>query len=255
MSTLPPVGRGDGTRKRSDSGPYSIWKNTFQGIAVWNVQNSALNFKTWQENSTVIPPERSAGLVQYASIHTSVIAARSGRIKPSFFVSWDQVLYVAAFHCSFPTLTPCARNGIFRFFDNVINGNAAIPNSSTRRGPSTLPEIRVESWSAALCERLRPVARRIYLPANADCSNIASLVMPHALGSKPHRFDSTGICTKRLINSDLHAASKSPGYGRRVEYGRAIAGYGGPRKRRSRRCFVPGNRSTESPPDQRQSGS
>jgi hypothetical protein len=35
--------------------------NKYRGSAVWTAQNSALNSKTWQENSTGIPPSAQPG--------------------------------------------------------------------------------------------------------------------------------------------------------------------------------------------------
>ena len=105
--------------------------NAFRGSAVWNVQNSALNSKTWQENSTGIPPSAQPGWFNTHQF-TGSLGGPIKKNKTFFFVLWDQVLDWQRSTVVSPTLTPCARNGIFRFFDNVINGNAAIPNSSTQ---------------------------------------------------------------------------------------------------------------------------
>jgi hypothetical protein len=107
--------------------------NTYRGSAVWTIQNSALNSKTWQENTTGIPSSAQPG---WFNTHQYTLSY-GGPIKKNktfFFVLWDQVLNWQRSNVVSTVLSPCARNGVFRFFDNVINGNAAIPNSSTQRG-------------------------------------------------------------------------------------------------------------------------
>src|SRR6185503_19783881 len=96
--------------------------------------------------------------------------------------------------------------GIFRFFDNVINGNAAIPNSSTQvrsvdaagNPVSNLGPLRYASVFG-------PLPGNLPSP-NADCSNIAALVTPGAPWD-PRRtaFDST-VYVKKLVSSDFMPA-------------------------------------------------
>jgi len=179
--------------------------NSYRGSAVWNVQNSALNSKTWQENSTGIPPSAQPG---WFNTHQLTLSY-GGPIKKNktfFFVLWDQVFDWQRSNVVSTVLTPCGRNGIFRFFDNVINGNASIPNSSTQArsvdaagNPVTnLGPLRYASVFGQLPGTL-PVA-------NSDCSNIAALVTPGAPWD-PNRtnFDSTGY-VKRLVNQSFMPA-------------------------------------------------
>ena len=119
---------------------------------------------------------------------------------------WDQVLDWQRSNVVSTVLSPCARNGVFRFFDNVINGNAAIPNSSTQARSvdaagnpvSNLGPLRYASVFGQLPANLPP--------ANADCSNIAALVTRGAPWD-PNRtdFDSTGY-VKKLVNPDFMPA-------------------------------------------------
>src|SRR6185503_5629462 len=149
--------------------------NTYRGSAVWTVQNSALNSKTWQENTTGLPPSAQPG---WFNTHQYTLSY-GGPIKKNktfFFVLWDQVLDWQRSNVVSTVLSPCARNGIFRFFDNVINGNAAIPNSSTQARSvdaagnpvSNLGPLRYASVFGPLPANLPS--------ANADCSNLAALV-------------------------------------------------------------------------------
>ena len=176
--------------------------NSYRGSVVWNVQNSALNSKTWQENTTGIPPSAQPG---WFNTHQYTLSY-GGPIKKNktfFFVLWDQVFDWQRSNVVSTALTPCARNGIFRFFDNVINGNASIPNSSTQArsvdaagNPVTnLGPLRYGSVFGQLPGNLPP--------ANADCSNIASLVTPGApWDPKRTNFDSTGY-VKQLVNQSF----------------------------------------------------
>jgi hypothetical protein len=179
--------------------------NTYRGSAVWAVQNSALNSKTWQENTTGLPSSAQPG---WFNTHQYTVSY-GGPIKKNktfFFVLWDQVLDWQRSNVVSPVLSPCARNGIFRFFDNVINGNAAIPNSSTQARSvdaagnpvSNLGPLRYASVFGPLPANLPP--------ATADCSNLAALVTRGAPWD-PNRtdFDSTGY-VKRLVNADFMPA-------------------------------------------------
>ena len=179
--------------------------NTYRGSAVWTVQNSALNSKTWQQNTTGLPPSAQPG---WFNTHQYTLSY-GGPIKKNktfFFVLWDQVLNWQRTNVVSTVLSPCARNGVFRFFDNVINGNAAIPNSSTQARSvdaagnpvSNLGPLRYASVFGQLPGNLPS--------ANADCSNIAALVTSGAPWD-PNRtdFDSTGY-VKRLVDSGFMPA-------------------------------------------------
>ena len=65
--------------------------NTYRGSAVYNVQNSALNSKTWQENSTGIPPSAQPGWFNTQQ-YTLSYGGPIKKNKTFFFVLWDQVL-------------------------------------------------------------------------------------------------------------------------------------------------------------------
>jgi len=108
-------------------------------------------------------------------------------------------------------LTPCARNGVFRYFDSWNNGNV---NQSTVLGPT--PTIAVVDFNG---NPLRPATNPNGSPytgelryasvfgqlpsslpaANADCSNIAALVQP-GTNWDPFRkaMDPTGYVAKML---------------------------------------------------------
>jgi len=172
--------------------------NTYRGSAVWTVQNSAMNSKTWQENTTGLPSSAQPG---WFNTHQYTLSY-GGPIKKNktfFFVLWDQVLDWQRTNVLSTVLSPCARNGVFRFFDGVINGNASIPNSSTQARSvdaagnpvSNLGPLRYASVFGQLPANLPA--------ANADCSNLAGLVSGAPWDPNRTNFDSTGY-VKKLVN-------------------------------------------------------
>jgi hypothetical protein len=176
--------------------------NAYRGSAVWTVQNAALNSKTWQENTTGIPPSAQPGWFNTHQ-YTLSFGGPVKKNKTFFFVLWDQVLNWQRTNVVSPALTPCARNGIFRFFDNVINGNAAIPNSSTQARSVDMAGNPVTNLGPLRYGSVYGQLPGSLPAANADCSNIAALVTSGAPWD-PNRtnFDSTGY-VKRLVSSDF----------------------------------------------------
>ncbi len=104
--------------------------NEYHGGVVWNVQNSALDPNTWENNrNDVTPPWRN--MHQYT-------ASAGGPIKKNktfFFVLFDGQLSKIRTEYNALTLTPCARKGIFRFWDRWNNANALyVPSEATAGG-------------------------------------------------------------------------------------------------------------------------
>jgi hypothetical protein len=93
--------------------------NKYHGNLVWNVQNSAIDPNTWEQNRTKsAPPWRN--LHQYsASIGGPIV-----KNKTFFFVLFDGQVNKIRTDMNLLTLTPCAAKGVYRFYDNWNNGNA-----------------------------------------------------------------------------------------------------------------------------------
>jgi hypothetical protein len=183
--------------------------NKYNGSAVWNLQNSALNANTWSNNRTIprVTPDWN-NINQYTLSYGGPIKKN----KSFFFVLWDGVLARERQTVNAVVLTPCARNGIFRYFDNWNNGNVNQSTIST----GTTPTIAVVDVAG---NPLRPATNPDGSPyngqlryasvfgqlpanlpaANADCSNIALLVQP-GTNWDPFRkaMDSTGYVAKTL---------------------------------------------------------
>jgi hypothetical protein len=96
--------------------------NRFRGAAVWNVRNSALDPNTWANNRVNGKPATRnwTNLNEY----TGSVGGPIVKNRTFFFALWNGLL-PAGRNLENPTvLTPCARNGIFRYYDNWSNGNA-----------------------------------------------------------------------------------------------------------------------------------
>jgi hypothetical protein len=106
--------------------------NTYHGNAVWNVQNTALDPNTWDNNRTgASPPWRN--LHEYSgSIGGPII-----KNKTFFFALFDGQISKRREPYNALSLTPCARKGIFRFWDGWNNGNDLYPEVSSAAGGAT----------------------------------------------------------------------------------------------------------------------
>jgi len=110
------MGRGNGqVQIQTRSGT-----NQYHGALVWNVQNSALDANSWANNRAtprIEPPWRN--LHEYNIAFGGPIQKN----KTFFYTLWDQQI-VATRNTVTPTvLTPCARRGIFRYYDSGLDAN------------------------------------------------------------------------------------------------------------------------------------
>lgn len=102
--------------------------NQFHGTGVWNVRNSAIDANTWANNRALNAATGAwkPTIPDWANNHqfTGSLGGPIVKNKTFFFGLWDMML-VNGRTTQYPmVLTPCARNGIFRYFDNWNNGNA-----------------------------------------------------------------------------------------------------------------------------------
>ena len=103
--------------------------NQLRGAAVWNIQSSALNANTWSNNQTHTPLNWLANNQGTASFGGPII-----KNKTFFYALWDMNFNRQRAYQSSSVLTPCARNGIFRYFDNWNNGAYGATTVDWRRG-------------------------------------------------------------------------------------------------------------------------
>jgi hypothetical protein len=93
--------------------------NRFSGSAFWNVQNSALNANTWNNNRTGVEPNWY-NQQQYSLSFGGPIVKN----KTFFFVLYEGQTMNSRSLQTATVLTAEARKGNFRFFPGVANGNA-----------------------------------------------------------------------------------------------------------------------------------
>src|SRR6266571_2698085 len=93
--------------------------NQFRGAAVWNLRNSALNANSWSNNRQGISPTWYNRHQYTASLGGPII-----RNKTFFFGLFDGQNGSQRDNVDTPVLTETARQGIFRFFPGVNNGQA-----------------------------------------------------------------------------------------------------------------------------------
>ena len=95
--------------------------NQFRGAATWNIRNSALNANTWDNNRLGVNPIWYNRHQSTASLGGPII-----KNKTFFFALYDRQDQVQKQNTDSLVLTPLARQGIFRFFPGVNNGNADV---------------------------------------------------------------------------------------------------------------------------------
>jgi hypothetical protein len=91
--------------------------NQFRGAAVWNTQNTALNANDWINNLQGLKPTWRNNNQFTVSGGGPII-----KNKTFFYALYDENLNRGRGISYSGVLTPCARNGVFRYFDNWNNG-------------------------------------------------------------------------------------------------------------------------------------
>lgn len=114
--------------------------NQFRGAGVWFARNTALDSNTWSNNRQVDPTTGAWKPVtpDWSNNHqlTGSLGGPIKKNKTFFFVLYDQTIVKARTVQNPQVLTPCARNGIFRYFDNWNNGNAIATTQATGNTPT-----------------------------------------------------------------------------------------------------------------------
>src|SRR6267378_1325306 len=168
------LGRGNGAVQISTRSGT----NQFRGAGVWNVQNTALNPNTWANNRNGIPPNWNNNHELTGSIGGPII-----KNKTFFYALYDMNINRQRANTYVAVLTPCARNGVFRYFDNWNNG--AVGAATVTSGNPTTTVVNLDGSPKAPTTnpngtpyngQLRHVSvfGPVTFPAsgpNADCSN------------------------------------------------------------------------------------
>ncbi len=177
--------------------------NEFHGSAVWNVRNSALDSRTWEDNSQASGPPTIPWINQ--NQYTISAGGPIVRNRTFFFALWDQNISKSRTTTIAQVLTPCMQRGIFRYWDNWINGPAdqsvstganpirpSVDASGNPLPPATNPDGTPHN------QILRHVSLfgQVSGTPTADCSGMTIAPAPTATGSwDPFRtgFDTSGV--------------------------------------------------------------
>src|SRR5215475_2162106 len=168
--------------------------NSFHGTGVWFARNTALDANTWTNNRQINAAGKWQPLApNWNNTHqlTGSIGGPIQKNKTFFFTLFDDVMVHARATVNPVVLTPCARNGIFRYFDGWNNGNdltvtnfgstpiTAVVDGSGNPVAPTVNETNTGPFTGSLhyvsVFGKLPAALP---PATSDCSNIAALVQP-----------------------------------------------------------------------------
>jgi hypothetical protein len=178
--------------------------NQFRGSAVWNIQNSALDPNTWANNRIgPTPPTRPWRNVNE---YTVSLGGPIIRNKTHFFGLWDGMIPRNRDNINAVILTPCARLGIFRYFENWNNGNlfqvttggttptlAVVDASGNPIAPATNPNGGAYNGTLRYTSVFGPLRNT---PVRPDCSDAIVEGVPW----DPYRtrMDPTGYVSKLL---------------------------------------------------------
>ena len=106
--------------------------NQFRGSAVWSVRNSALDANFWNNNRQTDPQTGRFKPIPLDWTNRNQYTVSAGgpiaKNKTFIFGLWDGLLINRRAIQNPLVLTPCARNGVFRYFDNWNNANAITPD-------------------------------------------------------------------------------------------------------------------------------
>src|SRR5262245_24766937 len=125
--------------------------NKYNGSAVWNIQNTALNANTWANNKNIVT-DPSTGISRWSPIRPDwrnthdFTLTYGGPIKKNrtfFFASWDQQLSVTRALQTNTVYTDTARQGIFRYWEkwNPANAASAQPTFPATAATATAPAV------------------------------------------------------------------------------------------------------------------
>src|SRR5262245_16512294 len=185
--------------------------NKFRGSAVWNVRNSALDANTWSNNNDIDPRtgKWSPTAPDWHNVHNLVLSYGGPivRNKTFFFALYDQALVNIRTTQNPVVLTPCARRGVFRYYDGWNNGNAL---QVTQAGTTTPTIAVVDGLGNALQPAANPngtpfTGQLRYVsvfgslsnvPTQPDCSD--AVIQGSPWDTNRTRIDPTGFVNKLL---------------------------------------------------------
>ena len=111
--------------------------NQYHGSGAWYVRNSALDANTWNNNRQIDPKTGAwkPTTPDWSNNHqlTGSIGGPIVKNKTFFFALWDSALVNGRTSPNSLVLTPCARNGIFRYYDSGSESPAGTTGTQFNR--------------------------------------------------------------------------------------------------------------------------
>jgi hypothetical protein len=141
------IGRGNGTIQYSTRSGT----NKYSGSAVWSFRNTALDPNTWANNrNQTVPVGSPAGTVpvatvrNWSNVHQGTVSFGGPiiRNKTFFFGLFDIYANRSRALTTVTVPTPCARLGIFRYFNGWGNGNIFSGKNETSATAAAFPSVR-----------------------------------------------------------------------------------------------------------------
>jgi hypothetical protein len=189
--------------------------NQLRGSAVWSVRNSALDANTWNNNRQVDPTTGQFKPIapDWSNRHQYTLSAGGPIVKNKTFIFglWDGLLINRRALQNPIVLTPCARNGIFRYFDTWNNGNAIqIPSGGATPTiavvdatgqplrPTSNPDGSAFTGALRYASVFGPLQN---VPTRPDCSD--AVVQGAPWDANRRAIDSTGFVTKLMGSMPL----------------------------------------------------
>jgi len=197
--------------------------NQYRGSAVWSVRNSALDANTWSNNKQIDPKTQAWSPVplDWNNRHQYTLSLGGPIIKNKtfFFGLWDGLINNRRTIQNVTVLTPCARNGIFRYWDtgsslptNQWNNGSAIQTTSLGATPTIAA---VDSGGNPLRPQTNPDGTPFTgtlryasvfgplqnTPSRPDCSD--AVVSGAPWDTNRRAVDSTGFVTRLLGKTPL----------------------------------------------------
>src|SRR5262245_53321522 len=168
------LGRGNGAVQISTRSGT----NQFHGAGMWNVQNTALNPNSWGNNRNGVPPNWNNNHQLTGTVGGPII-----KNKTFFYALYDMNINRQRANTYVSVLTQCAKNGVFRYFDNWNNGAVGAATVTTGNPTTTVVNLDGSPKMPTVNPNGTPytgnlnyvsVYGPVTFPAsgpNADCSN------------------------------------------------------------------------------------
>jgi len=191
--------------------------NQYHGAVSWTVRNTAFDANTWNNNRQVDPKtgEWKPAQPDWTNNHqiTGSVGGPIVKNKTFFFALWDSAIMNLRTNQNPIVLTPCARRGIFRYFDNWNNGNNLQAPQTTGSTPTiavvdaignpVTPANNPDGSAFTGSLRYASVFGTVLNPStvNGDCSNVQVGPAPTSNGAwdtNRTAVDSTGFVNQLM---------------------------------------------------------